>query len=595
LNAVARSETFTFAYQSTATVDLGSFMKRAKLAKSGEASQTSTLLANVSGAWKVTPIETGGPLRWSAVSIENPEVRLSSGGQVLTTASLQIQGVLSKPFFIQSDAQGAVKSLAFGTEWPGNARDIVRTLASLNQFVVPTEDAYREGSWTAEEGAPSASYRVAYRREGPAVYSRTRTDAKQIRGENFAMPTPAAMSGALKTEVEADGHIKNVSGTWTHDLVFDGAKMSHEQTDFSMQRTASEEPNASDIKAFAALLGKYEGEDAPLGVSEYRLAADQANVVAQQTLAGATRNSLVTALRQLGSSKAADHEVSKTVMKVKALLGLDPRSAEAIANVALGAPAESPTFGAAVMALSEADRPEAEAALCGVLVRRKTDLAAVRAITLAFGEIKNPSLASEIAIRDLSKSLDPNVRQSAFETLGAMAWQLQNVDSHRSEAITLDLTSSLQSESNPATAGPMLLALGNAGTPLAYKTITPFSASQNPFLRSCALAALRKFHGDEATQLLISKLMTDEVAAVRDEAATELESRPFTPTIEQGMSILLATTKDDHSKLAVLRVINGKEVGGALKMMVSRMSAMDPSAQIRKAAAAIRLGSPAGL
>lgn len=199
----------------------------------------------------------------------------------------------------------------------------------------------------------------------------------------------------------------------------------------------------------------------------------------------------------------------------------------------------------ALGALVAVGTPEMQQALVRLVDKRAADDAFARGAIPVMAFLKQPTVATEDAIRAYTRDGHSEAMQSTSHlALGIMATQLATGETGRSTAIVADYATRLASAETAADRKRWLLVLGNARTPDAASAIEAHLTDADPEIRRSAVEAMRLAPAVDAEARLTAAL-ADADATVRGSAVWSLSHRQGSPAMVDAMLARLSVERDE--------------------------------------------------
>jgi HEAT repeat protein len=235
-------------------------------------------------------------------------------------------------------------------------------------------------------------------------------------------------------------------------------------------------------------------------------------------------------------------------------------------------------------ALVSSGAPESQPALLQVATDKKVKADTHKAAVRSMLRLHAPLPAT---VERLTQLLDdPDLRVNSTYVLGAMARRLREAgEGERSRSITTRLLEQLSASKDDALRIATLHSLANDGDNEALSAIRPFVVGEDSSLRMAAALALAAMTSDEAEQLLIERLETEEKTSVRSAVLDACQARRPTPKLIAATEKVALLAPDPHGRIEAARVLaRWLPERPELRATLERIAKDDKEEKVRQAA-----------
>jgi HEAT repeat protein len=508
------------------------------------------------------------------LAFDSPVVQAGDGVQQAPASVLdELAGSLARPFLVRLDALGKIEQLRFRQGTSTVARGLLKATAASLQLVAP---ATLTPAWVVEEQDSTGAFLARYLRDASGVERTWENYTRLASGQGLV---PAESAGAK----EARGRV--------HQSLDDDGWPRALTSASSLRLEPGNGLPASDSKLAIQLHleRSLDGEalaDFPLEESDLLSSLDRVEAAPSAPQGGSPRPSFAALAASVGSPREDGKQRARGMVAMRELFREDPTAVEEARKAILGgAPAAvaKPTLGA----LGASGSPRSQKALAEIAASR-VDLDLRTDALVHLGLTPAPTLDSVTAAEQLSRSAEPEVRDTARLALGNQARSLlaEGRDEEALEPLR-HLFDAYEAAASPEEKALLLRAMGNSGARSVLPLARNAALSPWPALRSAAASAVRLIEDPQADALLDALLLRDGDPEVRGGAAAALDSRP----LETHIPALTQALGADTSSVVRRRVIDllhrslpSPEAAALLALAAER----DPDPELRALAASLR-------
>lgn len=192
-------------------------------------------------------------------------------------------------------------------------------------------------------------------------------------------------------------------------------------------------------------------------------------------------------------------------------------------------------------ALRDADTPESHTALVNLTGTASLEPARRLRAVRALSHVRSPSRHTVSALQALAK--DPRLGRQATYGLGSSIYRLREREPELAASTVTQLAAELESRHDVSHQIKILIALGNAGHPVALHAARARLEHPSERLRAAAQQALRRVEDEEADALL-ARGLADPSPRVRKSALDALAERPPREPALHAVNALLVGESD---------------------------------------------------
>jgi len=539
-----------------------------------------------------------------ACKLQEQTLRITIDGRDSAALQDQARKDLSGDFHASVSYDGRVRSVRFDPAVSKVSRSVARTVLASIQFVFPVGGASDLGGWETQEDDPNGHYVARYVAETDAGRARAGAGSGLKRFRKIKVkylpardkineagpPMTIAPKGSsiASFDIEA-GRLVSLEGTESQTLSIGGRRIGRTESSLLLDFLRKETVAGAELLALRDTAAKLERlvEATPLSA---KASPEEGRAARQRVeLGGATLESLLVDLAGAESKIDPSFDEGPLSLKFEALIYLHPETSEKLGEELIKAVPESRTMRILTSALSAAGNPEAQAALVNAIRARSGDWPSLSQLIPALGSVKRPTQLAEDTLRDLSSNAsDQNVASTSRLALGNMARSLAEGSPARAAEIVQWAIKNLESSPAPEMTRQWLLALGNAGSELAFPIIARFASDASPDIRAVAVSALRWIGSSRAEELLIRTLTSDSEPGARLEAVIAMGIREMSDAAFKAQKEAFKNDKSVEVRLALLRNLwQASEAFPEIRQLVRAAARNDASKDVRKAAAEI--------
>jgi HEAT repeat protein len=537
---------------------------------------------NLQGDWHVG-IVSASPERIDArvhLTLSSFTILINGNEGVAPEARRAMSTALELPFFISMDRTGLVKLTHFENSADSLVRGILRAVVASSQFVVA---GVPKDTWVAEEHDTTGQFQAEYARLGPDRFEKSKKSYSHL-------ITPQGLS-PLESKMRIDVHSKATFEVET-DLWARSLQASEHLDVDSGEMLAAIYDQSLSLRLLQrlydpSLFNSFKERQAALSSAPMTsFGGVQQDPLDQyrQVLGNKNFDMLVKDLRSLPKDPLErDDARTRALEQLRALFMLQPAEAlkvPGIIRAGMDPLAASPMLGA----LSAASTKEAIQALTEVSGNESIPHDIRMDSVAALGMAGEPNRQGVDALRNISRSGDPMLRDTATLALGNSAFQMGDNDQRGSESLVLELNSGYQSATTAEQQALALRALGNTRSPSVMTTIQQALGSSHPQVRQAAVEALRNVPSPDADRLLSQYLLGDPAVEVRRAVVFSCSFRPLRPLLP---ALAQALRKDaaDGVRNDVINLLGTQRgvVPEAMPLLVWA-SQNDPNADLRQTA-----------
>ena len=198
---------------------------------------------------------------------------------------------------------------------------------------------------------------------------------------------------------------------------------------------------------------------------------------------------------------------------------------QSLLHTLVGRRADDPWLHQVLSALAYVGCDQCQTQLVKEVMARQSDPTFAADLLNLLTQPEHPGLEVEKALRNLTESSQPVVRDMAELGLGTVAYRLRDSDQGRSVAIAQQFTDKFRQSADFSTQSAALAVLGNVGNESLLQDLAPWIKSNDDGRREAAAKALRNLHSDGARTAVL-ELAADPTVAVRRSALQSLIQMP---------------------------------------------------------------------
>ncbi len=493
---------------------------------------------HIQGEWNVGIVSAGEARIEARVRLVPVNVSVNVDGKDALTPEVRqaMMASLTQPFFMTLERSGAARWVHFEMGTDVLAQGILRSVVAASQFVVT---GVPQQSWQTEEYDVTGQYRATYQTlSGKRQFEKTKQTYTHVATSQGLQPY---QSGTLRIDVQSRTTVGLAEDGWAETL------QAQERLEVDAGQGMPRVSNQLQLglrllgrTRDTTLLGALEARRASLStilLASYQAQTQDPKERYRRLLAGKQFNDLLNDLRSLPKTeRERDDARSLALEQLRALFMLEPTEAlkvpETLRKGELDPIAASPLLGA----LSAASTPEAIQALSKVVDDSAIGVPVRTDATAALGMADAPTQEGINALRNLTRSPQPELRDTATLGLGNAAYQMQDDNVRGAESVVRELEAAYRSARTPEEQAIILRALGNTRDVRALTTIQSGLGSNSILVRQAAVESLRLIADPAADRLLASHMLGDASPDVRKAALFAASFRPlepFLPTLQQ--------------------------------------------------------------
>jgi len=478
---------------------------------------------------------------------------------------------LRAPFYVVFGPGGDVRELRFPKGMMRLAQTTWRSVLLATQVLGDEGEA----EWTSSELDENGRYEARYARQpdGELRKAKVRYQSSNAAGTTHQLRSHhSAFRFEAKGKSEALGTLLSVRESQglsaTSELGFDF------DADTELTLTLRSIDAVEGKPEWLAELQSYE----VMGLLDAGTRSAVMREIDQSMARGFTVQSAMLALMP-GKDGKQNERASKAYHGLLGLVRLDPNSVSALVeHILQGGPLKRQL----ISVLRDAGTPAAQKALRDLLTAPALNEVDHRQLVAALGRVDNPTPETIDTLKGLIDH-PTDGRQAAY-SLGGDAYRLAESEPGRAREVVDYLLGRLGTATTDPARETALVALGNAGSPMALDALEQTLKSGAPSLQDAAIGSLRRTPGPRAEQLLLNEL----AAPQPDLRRTALDTLRYRTPSDEALSALggvLRQDTDDSVRLAA--------VGTAafflpkhpeLAEVLRSVAASDPSPKVRAAA-----------
>jgi hypothetical protein len=524
--ALGSELTYTLAYESDGTMDVGGGGGEARLSSRLRARLVRTVVAEA---------ESGHHL--VLYRFLDADVILAVNESNAASAASDVASALAEGVLADEAPDGRVVSMRASSTASSLALSFARTLLSGLQVTLPERWS---PAWNARESDTNGDYLASYAvvaepspAKGVLALKKTQRAARSA-----ATPEHGDWAGVTRgearttgaTEIDFDlerGATKELASEQSIESMLGTLRVATTRTKLDAERTGE---RTLDAPALATLLASIAAlrasEPAPLSTRSSIDGEATKLQASRHWLGRATLPDLVLALRA-SEGRTQDDRHFDLFLKLHALTYLRPDECARVARLLPGLDPSRSSFQVVLAALGATGSNEAQASLVALLRAPETSSDAKKQLIATLGMLTLPGDDAQAALRTVrDHSPVPELADTAALSLGIMARSLASRSPARANAIVEDaLTRARADENDEPRLRLDLSILGNTASPRIEHDVLGWSRSASAPIRQQAAFALRFVRSDAAEARLLELLAGDDDPALRSRVASALSYR----------------------------------------------------------------------
>ncbi len=557
--------TYTVKYTARGHLDLGQGAEKAP-----NVSSRSNVQTTLSGRQIITILQPAGSGAMASVRFAQPVAGIQINGLPQGDMSRVTGADLAKTVYIHLGGNGGIERIEFPKGYTAVARNLLRGILAAQQFVLPA-DGQLAPSWQAREKGAQSSYVARYTAQ-PEEGGLKRVSKKLPDGKvDFSIDT-------------AVGTVRAVRATLHEDVTIQSRPAGANDVTLSLELVSSEEATEAVLRSARATYLSVRGSLSSAATEEANESAEGQAAVQRQILGDDTLATVQQALTLADQQTLSNDQRTRTYLKLKALLILEPAQSPVFQKALTAADLSKASSRMIAGALAAAGTPQTQSALCAVVEARKGDGAALTRLVPELGSIPKPTEATVRFLSDFSRTIAIGEgRAAALMALGSMAGSLSKAAPQRAETIVQDLIARWSPMKDQAI---LLLALGNSQSPRAQRFILTQKGDASTVVRRAAATALSSFHSTESDDALCGLLKSDSDPSVRSAAAQSLTPRNAIPLVRQALLNAAQQDKMDSVRIAGMFAVSSTiPKDREVRSVIEKISKSDASKSVREQAA----------
>lgn len=597
---IGQQWTYKLDYRNTSTSDLRALFRDLKDADQANApsSFVNAFENHVQADLTMTIVESQPANFLIAYRFQTPTVTINASGQTIKEQAQLVQTELNQTIFATVDRQGRILNLRFAANTSQITQSFARTVLATVQFVTPqTANSTANSTWETPESDPNGDYIARYEMKLghnlKNLVQKTKLrylQPQQNQRSTQNKVTPIITStGQLTAEFDRQqGRLTKLTGQEIQQFEVSKKAVGESKTDLNLSFSAQAKLATTALTQLQQD-AKHRFQQSP-AIALGQGLSEQASItkIHRQQLGEDTLETLLKALDQVEQSAAPAATTDQTTLylKFKALIYLQPKTSETLAQRLIDAKAESPTMQLLVGSLSAIGHADAQAALTQTLQTHNNDPKTLLLILPSLAAVEQPTTSTVQTLEKLSvEATDPRVLTTAQLSLGTIAHRLSETAPDRANAIVDRFTQALQNAKSDEAIKQNLLVLGNAGSVRSLTAIRPHLTSPQSDIRTIALVSLRWIPGQPVDDLLNESLQRDTDEMVRAETAAALSFREMTVVNFAIQKQAITTDPSPKVRLALLNNLwQVREQMPEVKSIVQQIAQTDPAEELRQTA-----------
>lgn len=506
--------------------------------------------------------------------IREPEVDVAGAQADVPAEQLAaLTASVTEPFFATAGRDGQVRTVHLSPGTPSIASRIQRAVLADAQLVIP-EDANE--SWDTVERDSSGRFRARYERRDDGTLIKRKVEYLGV----------ASLAGESSAPVELD--VTHAEALVTVD---ERDRLVSVTTDEQLAVDAGGGVEVSTAGSTTLVLIRVGRADALINsLARARVVASPVDVVAPtgnhddnaahaRLVAGADLDDLLGELAEIPAGAAGRRARSTVMMRLSALIHLDPEVAEAALAAARDEPAE--TAGTIVGAVASADTPPAQRALADLTGDPE---ASPQLRAHAAAQLGLSSAPTDDAIASMRDHLDGDDALADVAALAVANMARNTGDAETADEIIANLLARLGRAEQRTRRVLYLQALGNAGNPAALPAIAAALDDAVPAIRAAAAEALRFIPGARAVTLLRDAMTADASQAVRERAIWASTYRDVAEMLPGLAAVITADASPELRGRAMKHLARHIAEYATIAELLAQVAAADPDPDLRSAA-----------
>ncbi|MFN8369653.1 MAG: HEAT repeat domain-containing protein [Bacteriovoracaceae bacterium] len=422
------------------------------------------------------------------------------------------------PFYTEVDSKGTIKQIRFQSNLDRN------TIQLLKNFIALTQVQFRpfmkeKAEWQTFEndlqGVYSANYSSNNANDDLVTITKTKKNYEKNRDSKNGRKSVGELEIAKKVIPNsnwsiifdsANCRLQELNGSDQIVTEVNGHKLAENFSEISLKFMQLGEMEFNQIQMDQSTLATNMHTALPYqSLSQNLENGEMENLMQKQELGSLTAQELIQLLKKYYKEND-EKNLEKLYLKLKALIYLEPISANELLSLLREFPANSLAHNLLLRVLGSVGNEVAQTTLISALKEASDDKKLVNTI-LEIGTLKNPNEAAQRALLDIiNNGKNELTISSAGLALGIMAGTLSQINPEREKNIIEPMVNDYQNASTNAQKVYLLSVFGNSGSIYAENRV--IDALKDPAIevRSEALKSLRFFKGDSISDLLIDHL-----------------------------------------------------------------------------------------
>ncbi|MBN2526963.1 MAG: hypothetical protein JXR76_11270 [Deltaproteobacteria bacterium] len=552
-----------------------------------ETSEAPSMGFQLTGTWKVTPIEASGTSLMLHVRFENTLYKMTMETNAPATQVEDAEKAagrnLSIPYFISLNANGRVTDIRLGADATHVTQSLLKSFSGMIQFVAPGGPP--QGTWETRESDATGEYRASYESKKADSFVKKKLSYLRVgaRATQNDFQDRNAATITLSANVLASQFAFDFAGNGPMTTLIGKEKIEVKGSDvFSSGRSDSSlsmtlhKVSLSDMSdgKRAGLISKARSLEA-IALDSPPSRKTRRKIIDEQKIAGMDFKTILQVYDENpGQSRAERDKRYRAFLGLEALLRQNPDAVNsAVDYIGKGGPHTADM----IRALGYAGSETSQQALIDMFNPISQDIKAQRTI---FGVMHNADDPSAANVAFHKKYLtDKTFGDIAQLGLGAMVKNLRSSGERGDMAedaldALIEVLETAESEEKILLA---LKALSNSGHPRLLELTRPYLRSRNIEIRKTAIDTLRLIPGGEIDLMIIDVALTDPNIYVREKAVFVLGERQISPLIVSGIERILKQEPKPRVQYAAVGVLTKNTLGDdmvipALKWVVENIS-----------------------